>query len=601
MSHRSSVADTSRLATPSGAQQESSACPVVPESPHPSTSNAPPTRRTFLHHSTLLLGALLTRAPALHLPRRKRYDVIVRGGQVLDGTGAPGVEGDVAILEGRIAAVGPSLGSDARLVIDARGLAVAPGFIDIHSHADGTMFRDPRVESVIRQGVTTVIIGQDGSSRAPTRAGDPASEEEGSDGASRARGRGRSLAQVFRAIDALPSAVNVASMVGLGTIRHVVVGDDDRPATREEIARMTALVEAALTDGACGASSGLEYTPGAFASREELIALCRPLARRRLPYATHMRNEDDRLLESVEEAIAVARGAGCPLQISHLKTEGERNWGKIDTVLATIERVRREGLDVTFDRYPYVAYQTGLSNLFPRWSKDGGTAAFLERLRDPALAPRLRAAVAEKIALLGGWDNVMISSVDGPNDNGAEGAEGARLGQYAASRGEDPYDVAVRLLVHGRGEVGMVGFAMREENVERFLAHPLAMVCSDGQAVATDGPARTGHPHPRSLGTFPRVLGYYVRERRALTLEDAVAKMTARPAARLRLRDRGRLARGMAADVVVFDPATIRDRATFTNPFQYPEGIRAVLVNGEPALLEGERGDRRTGHTLRPA
>jgi N-acyl-D-amino-acid deacylase len=572
---------------------------TAPSSPE-AASLPLPTRRTFLRHSSILLGALVTGAPAVHLPRRKRYDVIIRGGHVLDGTGAPAVERDVAIAEGRIAAVARSLGSDARLVVDARGFAVAPGFIDIHSHADGTMFRDPRVESVVRQGVTTVVIGQDGSSRAPVRP-EELSGGGGSDGTGARPGRGQSLAQVFSAIDALPSAVNVASMVGLGTVRHVVVGDDDRPATAEEIARMTALVEAALADGACGASSGLEYTPGAFASREELIALCRPLARRGLPYATHMRNEDDELLESVEEAIAVARGAGCPLQISHLKTEGERNWGKIDTVLATIERVRREGLDVTFDRYPYVAYQTGLSNLFPPWSRDGGTTAFLERLRDPALTQRLRAAVAEKVALLGGWDNVMISSVEGPND---KGAEGARLGRYAASRGEDPYEVAVRLLVQGRGDVGMVGFAMREENVERFLAHPLAMVCSDGAAVAVSGPARTGHPHPRSLGTFPRVLGYYVRERRALTLEEAVAKMTARPAARLRLRDRGRLARGVAADVVVFDPATIRDRATFTDPFQYPEGIRTVLVNGAPALLEGERGergDRRTGRTLRPA
>lgn len=558
----------------------------------------PITRRRFLGESSAIFAlAMAGRAPAIHLPGRKSYDIIIRNGTLFDGTLTDPVEGDLAISGGRIAAIGHRLGSDARVVIDARGLAVAPGFIDIHSHADGSMFEDPRVESVIREGITTVIVGQDGSSRAPRRAESRASDSSEDD---RDDGRSyRTVGDVLSAMEALPSAANVASMVGLGTVRHAVIGDDDRPATADELARMTALVEASLASGACGASSGLEYTPGMFASRDELIALCKPLAQRGLPYATHMRNEDDRVLQSIDESIAVARGAGCPLEISHLKTQGKRNWGKIDDAFEKIAAARKAGLDVTFDRYPYVAYQTGLSNLFPKWSKDGGTSAFVARLSDADLRPKLRKEVLAKVDLIGGWDNVMISGVSNDDD---KSAEGQRLGSYARSLGREPYDVAEGLLTRSRGGVGMVGFAMSEKNVARFLAHPLCMVCSDGGAYATEGPAHDGHPHPRALGTFPRVLGKYVREEKALTLREAIHKMTAAPAARLKLADRGKLKTDFAADVVVFDPRTVIDRATYAQPFQYPEGIDVVIVNGQVALRHGERTDtdKRNGKALRP-
>jgi N-acyl-D-amino-acid deacylase len=558
----------------------------------------PITRRRFLGESSALCAlALVGRAPAIHLPDRKSYDIIIRGGTLFDGTlGAP-IESDLAISGGRIVAMGRRLGSDARLVMDARGLAVAPGFIDIHSHADGSMFEDPNVESVVREGITTVIVGQDGSSRAPRRAASSAADSSDDDGED--RNSFRTIGNVLSAIEELPSAVNVASMVGLGTVRHAVIGDDDRPATAGELARMTALVEASLASGACGASSGLEYTPGMFASRDELIALCRPLAKRGLPYATHMRNEDDRVLESIDESIAVARGAGCPLEISHLKTQGKRNWGKIDDAFRRIAAARKAGLDVTFDRYPYIAYQTGLSNLFPKWSKDGGTSDFVARLSDAELRPRLRKEVLAKVDLIGGWDNVMISGVSNDDD---KSAEGQRLGTYAKSLGRDPYDVAEGLLTRSRGGVGMVGFAMSEANVARFLAHPLCMVCSDGGAYATEGPARDGHPHPRALGTFPRVLGKYVREEKVLTLQQAIHKMTGAPAARLKLAKRGHLKKNFAADVVLFDPSTVADRATYADPYQYPVGISAVIVNGQLALRDGQRADtdKRNGRALRP-
>jgi N-acyl-D-amino-acid deacylase len=548
-------------------------------------------RRRFLAAGTSSFIALAG-APALLLRPRTAHDLVIRGGTVFDGTGAPGREADIAIANGAIAAIAGRIAERGATEIDAKGLAVAPGFIDIHSHGDGSLFEDPRAESVIRQGVTTIVVGQDGSSRVPRVRGGTDADE----------GAYTSVRDYFTALERLPAAVNVATMIGLGTVRAAVIGGDDRPATPAEIERMTAMVRDAVVSGACGASSGLEYTPGAFASRDELIALCRPLAPARLPYATHMRNEDDQLLEAVAESIAVARGAGCPLQISHLKTQGPRNWGKLDTVFAAVDAARKgtggRAVDVAFDRYPYVAYQTGLTNLFPVWSRDGSTDAFLRRLTDPATASRIRTEALGKVELIGGWDNVLVASV---RDSSDRAAEGARLGQYAKQKGADPYQLAVDLLTRSRGNVGMVGFAMSEANLERILAHPFGMVCSDGGAFAVEGPSRRGHPHPRGLGTFPRVLGRYVRERKALTLAQAINKMTALPASRLRITSRGRLAPALAADVVVFDPATVADRATFEEPFQYPVGIRDVVVNGTISLRSGDRTPGRAGKGIRPA
>jgi N-acyl-D-amino-acid deacylase len=532
-------------------------------------------RRTFVGSTGAALLAI-TRRPAV-FGNAADHDVIIRGGMVFDGTGAHGVEADVALGGGRIAAIGRKLPGKGTEEIDARGLAVAPGFIDIHSHGDGSLDNDPRAESLIRQGITTIIVGQDGDSAA-TGAED------------------KSFDALFTSIDQLKPSVNLASMIGLGTVRGAVVGDKDRPATPAEVATMTAMVERALSQGACGASSGLEYTPGAFAPLDELIALCKPLASRHLPYATHMRNEDDRLLEAIDESMAVARGAGCPLQISHLKTEGPRNWKKLDDVFARVSSARKAGMDVAFDRYPYVAYQTGLTNLFPVWSRDGSNADFIARLSNPDTAPRIQRETLAKVELIGGWDNVMVTSV---RDSADKAVEGQRLGAYARAQSTDPYVMASQLLTRSRGGVGMVGFAMSEDNLARILAHPLGMVCSDGGAYAVDGPTHRGSPHPRGLGTFPRVLGRYVRERKALTLAQAIHKMSGFPAARVHLADRGKLLKGYAADVTIFDPAHVEDKATFEQPFQYPVGINAVIVNGVIAFRDGERRGAGTGRSLR--
>ncbi len=526
----------------------------------------PMDRRDFLA-SGVTAAAAVVAGPAIHAQPRV-YDLVIRGGTVYSGD--PNDDGqllDVGIVGDRIAAVGRQLGGRARDEVDAMGLAVTPGFVDIHSHGDGTLAEDPRAESVIRQGITTIIVGQDGSSRGR----DPGA-----------------VTEWRRTTQALRPSCNVATMIGLGSVRGAVVGDVDRPATPAELQRMVGMMRRALQEGAVGASSGLEYTPGAFASEAELVALCAPLAASGLVYATHMRNEDDRLLDSITESIAVARGARCGLQISHLKTQGPRNWGRLDEAFVRIQDAKRTGMDVAFDRYPWTAYQTGLTNLFPVWSRDGGTAAFLKRLEDASANERIREEALAKVDLIGGWDNVMIASV---RDSADRAAEGKRLGQYAASIGGDPYAVTVAMLKRNQGSIGMVGFAMSEENLDRILQHPLGMVCSDGGAYAIEGPTRRGSPHPRGGGSFPRVLARYVRERKALTFRAAIHKMSTYPASRVRLRERGRLAVGMHADVVVLDPAAIAERATYEQPFQYPVGISLVVVNGKIAL----RGNARLG------
>ena len=524
----------------------------------------------------------------------RRADLVIRGGTLLDGTGAPPRTGDVAISGDRITAVGqvPVTGT---FEIDARGMAVAPGFIDIHSHADLSLLVNPRAESRVRQGVTLEVVGQDGSSIGPWS--DSAFES------TRDRYRRdfdveidfRDIGGFLDRIDRVRPAVSVASMVGHGTVRGHVIGGADRPATDAELARMRTLVRDGLASGAVGLSTGLEYSPGSFATRDELVALAAELRGTPYPYASHMRNEDDRLLAALEEALHVGRVAGVPVQVSHLKAQGQRNHWKAAAVLAAIEAARDGGVDVHFDRYPYVAYATGLSNLFPASARAGGTARFIARLADPESGPALERACRDKVALLGSWDAVRITRIGGPNAS----ARGRRLGELAAERGEDPYALTVRLLREAGGSVGMIGFGMSDENTERILAHPLGMVCSDGGAYAPYGPLSGSSPHPRGYGTFPRLLGHYVRDRKAMALEAAVHKISGLPAGKLGLADRGVLRVGAVADVVVFDPGSVADRATFDDPHQYPVGIPHVVVCGVHTIRDGEQTGRMGGRAVR--
>ncbi|CAN5737438.1 D-aminoacylase [soil metagenome] len=503
-----------------------------------------------------------------------RADLVLRRAVIYDGSGNPPVAGDVAVTAGRITAIGARLDVRGGEELDLDGLALAPGFIDIHSHTDRVLLRDHRADSKVRQGVTTEVTGQDGSS-------------VGADSGF------NDVAGLLRHMDQHGASVNVASMIGAGTVRGQVIGLADRPATAAELARMTGLVQAAIAAGACGVSTGLEYTPGAFADVAELEALAAPLRGTGLPFASHMRNEDDRLIAAIEEVIGVGQRAGVAVQISHLKAQGERNWWKTASALRLIEDARASGIDVMFDCYPYVAYSTGLANLFPVWAREGGTDAFIARLRDRDTAPRIERAVRDKVAMLGSWDAVQLTAA-GSSDYAW--VAGRRLGALAQQRNVEPWALLLDIMVGDRSRTRMVGFGMSEENVATKLAHELSMVCSDGGAVSS----ADGTPHPRNYGTFPRVLGRYSRDLGVLPLERAVMKMTSMPATRLGFLDRGRIASGAVADLVAFDPATVADRATFEEPHQFPVGIPHVIVAGTFVIRDGAHTDARPGRAVRP-
>lgn len=524
-------------------------------------------------------------------------DLLLRNAHVFDGTGAPPREVDVAITGDRISAVRPSLSAPEARAIDLAGLALAPGFIDIHSHTDLELLVDRHAQSKVRQGVTTEVTGQDGSSIGPWRP--PRAREI----AERYRIdfgvdiEFHDLAGFYRRLERDPPAVNLTSMIGHGTIRDFVIGAEDRAPTTVELTEMKQLVADAVTEGACGLSSGLEYVPGAFADLEELVAVTGVLRGTDLPYATHVRNEDDELFAAVEEALDVGGRAGVAVHISHLKAQGQPNWWKAEPVLDLLTAASASGVDATFDRYPYVAYATGLSSLFPIWTREGGTDAFLARLRDPMLASRIEADVRAKIDRLGTWEAVQVTATSSPE---LTWAVGRRLGSLARERGINPYALLVDIITRDRNRTGMVGFGMSEINTARFLAHPLGMICSDGSALPASGPLARGTPHPRSFGTYPHVLGHYCREKGVTTLDTAIHKMTAMPARRLNLVGRGIITEGAFADLVAFDPNTVAGRATFEQPHQYPIGIPLVMVNGRFVIRDGEHTGEMPGRVLRP-
>lgn len=498
------------------------------------------------------------------------YDAIIAGGRVVDGSGAPWRIADVAVRGGTIAAIG-ALG-DARTAvrIDARGMTVAPGFIDMHTHARHNIFNVPAADNYLRQGVTTLMEGNDGGSPLPL---------------------GPFLAKVAAARPAL----NFGMFVGQGSIRAEVVGREDRKATPAEIARMKEMVREAMEQGAFGLSTGLFYVPGSFTPVEEVIELARVAGRMGGMHISHMRDEGAGILESVKEIIRIGEEGGLPTQITHHKIIGKPNWGKSVETLALVEAARARGVDVTIDQYPYTASSTGTAALFPHWSLAGGSKQLLARLRDPSARARIKAAIVKSILEnRGGGDPKNIVMAACAHDPALAGKS---LAQITDARGKTPTaenaaEIAMEL--QEKGGCSAVYHAIDEGDVERILRYPFTMVASDGQ-IPVFG---EGSPHPRSYGTFARVLGRYVRERKTLTLEDAVRRMSAIPAARLNLGDRGLLRPGMKADIVIFDAAVIGDTATFANPHQYAVGVRDVLVNGKAVLRDGKVTEERPGQVL---
>jgi N-acyl-D-amino-acid deacylase len=528
---------------------------------------ARPARLATLLAVMLLAGA--TRARAQGTPP---YDIVIRGGTVVDGTGAQRYRADVAITGDRIVRVSrePLVTAGAKRVIDASGLVVAPGFIDLHAHLD-PLAQLPGAESHVRQGVTTALGGPDGSAPWPLGEYLSAREREG-------------------------VGMNVAFLVGHNTIRREVIGMVARAPMADELARMQQMVARGMGEGAWGISTGLRYLPGNWAKTDELIALSRVAADSGGFYTSHLREEGLGLLEGVQEALDIAHGARIPVVLTHHKAVGTKMWGRSTVTLAMVDSARRAGSDVMMDVYPYTATQTGIDVLVPTWAFDGGDSAFARRVKEPVLRDSIERGIVFNILNdRGGGD---LRRVQFGNVRWQRDLEGKTLYDWAVMRGLAPTpENGAKLVVDAvlKGGSRMVYHVLDEGDVRRIMAHPQAMIASDGR-LAKPG---DGVPHPRAYGTFPRVLGRYVRETGLLTLESAVHKMSGQPAARLGLKDRGVLREGMLADVVVFDPATVSDRATFAAPHQYPVGIPYVFVNGTAAVDDGRYMDLRPGRVLR--
>jgi N-acyl-D-amino-acid deacylase len=524
--------------------------------------------------------------------------LILRGGLVVDGTGAPGRDADVAIADGKIIAIGELLERDGANVLDVTGLVVAPGFIDIHTHSDVSAVRDPASESKVRQGVTTDVIGNCGFSTFPiTRARIDthldlmAGRGFGEDGLELTWTDVDGYAEV---VASRPSAINLAPLVGHNTLRTAAMGLEQRPPTDAELETMKRLLAEQLEQGAFGFSTGLTLVPGVYAAEDEIVDLIKVVAGRDALYATHTRGDGGRDFGGVELAIRTATAAGARLQFSHAAINHPDHWGRAADVTAIIDEARSDGLDVTFDVYPYDASSSGMTQYLPTWVQEGGTDAMRTRLEDQATYDR---ALAELRSGFWGiqwfWDRVRIAAVDEPDS----WSVGMTIEEAAASVDAEPAEWALQLCLDHGNAAKVVLFYRTEEDMKTFLAHPLSMVGSDGLAIPFD--LRGDQPHPRSFGTYPRVLGRYVREQGVLTLPEAIRKSTRAVADRLQLTDRGLICEGLVADVVVFDPETIIDRATFENPAAPPLGIHHVLVNGEFVVKDNKQTDARPGQVLR--
>ncbi len=540
--------------------------------------------------------------PAARQPP-SRFDTLIVNGRIVDGTGAPWFRGDVGIVGDRIAAVGSLSGATATTTIDATNLVIAPGFIDLLGQSEFNVLVDGRAASKILQGITTEVTGE-GSSIAPVN--DRLIQE----GAANAAHFGvaqdwRTLADYFRRLEERSRpAINMATFVGAGGIRNYVIGKDDRPATAAELDRMKQLVAEAMEQGALGLSTSLQYVPDRFASTDEIVELAKVAARYGGVYFTHQRSESVRIFESLDEVFTIAERANIPAEIWHLKTAYKASFGRMPEVLKRIEAARGRGLDITANQYPYTRASNGLDSCLPLWAREGGLEKTLVRLKDPAMRDRIKKDMDDPNATTwenqwygaNGGDGVMLSTVLNPELRKYEGMTLTAIGKAMA---KDPRDAVIDLVIADRGESSVITSIMDENDVRAAMRHPLVGVGTDSGAKAEDGRLSENKSHPRAWGSFPRILGHYVRDEQLLSLEEAIRKMTSKAAGRVHLTDRGLLRPSMMADITVFDPATIRDVATFDQPNRYSIGVRHVFVNGRRVVADGTITAERPGRPLR--
>jgi N-acyl-D-amino-acid deacylase len=534
-------------------------------------------------------------------PRPEPFDVVIVNGHIIDGTGSPWYSGQVGIRAGRIAAIG-NLDAAPRLkTIDARNEVVAPGFIDMLGQSELSILVDPRLPSKIYQGITTEVTGEGGSA-APLNVAMIAADRAGYDHL-KINPDWTTFREYFARLERQGMGINLASYVGATSVRRMVLGDADVQPTPAQLAEMQKLVQQAMEDGAVGVSTALQYAPAPYAKTGELIALASEAAKYGGIYATHMRSEGDDEPAAIDEAVDIGREAHIPVEIWHLKAAGKANWGKMLQIVARIDAARASGVDISANTYAYTAWFNTFSAFIPPWAHDGGDAKLIERLKDPATRARIR---KDMLNPNGGWDNewqeipgpdaILIAVVQNPE---LAPLQGKRLSEVAAMWKEDPVDALCDLLIKDKAFTEVAVFGMSEPDVVLALKQPWVSIDNDSQGTSPDGLLGQEHPHPRAYGTFPRILRKYVREEHALTLEDAIRKFSSLPAQRMRLTDRGVLKQGMWADVVIFDPATIRDLATFEQPNQLSQGMDYVLVNGLPVIAEGKMTGQLPGKVLR--
>jgi dihydroorotase/N-acyl-D-amino-acid deacylase len=528
------------------------------------------------------------------------FDLVITNGHIIDGSGSPWYSGDIGIRGGKIAAIG-NLSGDARTrTIDAQGRVVAPGFIDMLGQSEMTILVDPRLPSKIYQGITTEITGEGGSA-APLNDAVIGADHSGYEHY-HITPDWRTFRQYFARLEKQGMGINLASYVGATQVRRMVLGDDDKQPSPEQLVQMKTLVREAMKDGAVGVSTALEYAPAPYAKTDELIALASEASKLGGIYATHMRSESDAVLESIDEALRIGREARIPVEIWHLKVAGKNNWGRMPEVVAKINAGRHAGMDVSANTYAYTAWFNDFSAFIPPWAHDGGTAKMVERLKDPGMRARMR---KDMLTPSRDWDNewqeipgpeaIMIGIVHSPK---LVPLQGKRLSDIAKLWNKDPLDALFDFLMEDPN-AGVAVFGMSQPDVTLALQQPWVSIDNDSSGASPEGILGQEHPHPRAYGTFPRILSKYVREEKALTLEDAIRKFSALAAQRMRLTDRGVLKSGMWADIVIFDPSTVHDRATFENPNQLSEGMDYVLVNGMPVVDQGKMTGKLPGKVLR--